>query len=262
MRHRLKNTLLLSLFPGIDLLGRAFEETGFCVVRGPDLITGGDVRQFSPPADRFDGIIGGPPCQDFSRLNRNPGKYSYEMLDEFIRVIEEASPIWFLFENVVGAPHFEIKGYTAQRFPLDLAWFTPFSRRRDFVFGSQMGRLLNPMVETRGAVKGTAVVGSDRRSFKACCEIQGLPSDFDVPFFSLSGKKQAVANGVPLAMGRYVAGLIAETIYKTPKPATPNQSFRRCLCGCGRVVTGRAKYSSASCRKRAQRLRAKQITLE
>lgn len=32
--------LVLSLFPGIGLLDMAFEEEGFCVVRGPDLTCG------------------------------------------------------------------------------------------------------------------------------------------------------------------------------------------------------------------------------
>ena len=65
--------LVLSLFPGIGLLDMAFEEAGFCVVRGPDLLWGGDVRTFHVPAGRFDGVIGGPPCQAFSRLRHlNP----------------------------------------------------------------------------------------------------------------------------------------------------------------------------------------------
>jgi len=50
--------LVLSLFPGIGLLDRAFEEEGFCIVRGPDLLWGGDIRSFHPPAGRFDGVIG------------------------------------------------------------------------------------------------------------------------------------------------------------------------------------------------------------
>lgn len=54
-------TLVLSLFPGGGLLDRAFEETGYCVVRGPDVIWGGDVRTFHPPAGCFDGVIGGDP---------------------------------------------------------------------------------------------------------------------------------------------------------------------------------------------------------
>lgn len=59
-------SLVLSLFPGIGLLDRAFEEAGFTVVRGPDKIWGGDVRNFHVPAGVFAGVIGGPPCQVFS----------------------------------------------------------------------------------------------------------------------------------------------------------------------------------------------------
>lgn len=61
--------LVLSLFPGIGLLDMAFEEEGFVIVRGPDLLWGGDIRRFHPPAGKFDGVIGGPPCQAFSQAN-------------------------------------------------------------------------------------------------------------------------------------------------------------------------------------------------
>jgi Site-specific DNA methylase len=59
--------LVLSLFPGIGLLDRGFEDSGFAVVRGPDLIFGGDIRKFKIMPGKFDGIIGGPPCQDFQK---------------------------------------------------------------------------------------------------------------------------------------------------------------------------------------------------
>ena len=249
------NHLILSLFPGIDLLGRAFEEFEFCVVRGPDLITGGDIRRFHPPEKRFQGVVGGSPCQDFSALNRNPSTYSHEMLEEYCRCVFETKADWFLFENVSGFPSFEVEGYTQQRFSLDLGWFTEFSRRRDFVFGSLSGQLLNPVYGKQSGIRGTAVTGSDERPFTACCDIQGLPPDFDVPFFSLEGKKQAVANGVPMALGRYVAGLISETFYGVKGSEAPATSPRRCRCGCGRVVVGRAFYHGTACRKRAQRVR-------
>ena len=45
----LAGDLVLSLFPGLGVLGKAFEEAGWCVVRGPDVIWGGDVRDFNPP---------------------------------------------------------------------------------------------------------------------------------------------------------------------------------------------------------------------
>ena len=54
--------LVLSLFPGIGMLDHAFELEGFCTVRGPDVLWGGDIRRFHPPAGVFDGVIGGDPC--------------------------------------------------------------------------------------------------------------------------------------------------------------------------------------------------------
>src|SRR5438552_3935700 len=100
--------LVLSLFPGIGLLDMAFEQEGFCVVRGPDLLWGGDVRRFHPPAGKFDGVIGGPPCQLFSGLNnlaRSQGTEFQNLIPDFSRVVEEAAPLWFLMENVPGAPN-------------------------------------------------------------------------------------------------------------------------------------------------------------
>ena len=100
--------LVLSLFPGIGLLDMAFEESGFCVVRGPDLLWGGDIHTFHPPAGRFDGVIGGPPCQAFSRLRNIVEANGYQtapnLIPEFERVVGEAKPTWFIMENVPDAP--------------------------------------------------------------------------------------------------------------------------------------------------------------
>src|SRR5690242_14671437 len=99
--------LVLSLFPGIGLLDRAFEMEGFCVVRGPDLLWGGDIRTFHPPAGPFDGVIGGPPCPAFSsaaNIARAAGKnVAPDLIPEFARVLREAAPEWWVMENVEGA---------------------------------------------------------------------------------------------------------------------------------------------------------------
>lgn len=98
---------MLSLFPGIGLLDMAFEEEGFCVVRGPDVLWGGDIRKFHPPHTRFDGVIGGPPCQLFSQMRHiQPlaGKKHGNLIPEFERVVSEADPWWFVMENVRDAP--------------------------------------------------------------------------------------------------------------------------------------------------------------
>ena len=71
--------VVLSLFPGIGLLDRAFEERGFSVVRGPDVLWGGDIANFHVPPGRFDGVIGGPPCKRFSRLRHLIEANGYEL---------------------------------------------------------------------------------------------------------------------------------------------------------------------------------------
>jgi len=82
--------LVLSIFPGIDILGRAFEEQGYCVVRGPDKLWGGDIKLFHPPEGVFEGVIGGPPCQEFSALRHvnkdKPAKWG-NLIPEFERVV-------------------------------------------------------------------------------------------------------------------------------------------------------------------------------
>src|SRR6266850_359955 len=112
--------LVLSLFPGIGLLDMAFEEEGFCVVRGPDLLWGGDIKRFHPPAGKFDGVIGGPPCQAFSRLVNivravhGPDSVAENLIPEFERCVVAGAPAWFLMENVPAAPRPNIGGYVVQ----------------------------------------------------------------------------------------------------------------------------------------------------
>lgn len=110
------NGFVLSIFPGIGLLDLAFELEGFCVVRGPDVLWGGDVRKFHPPAGKFDGVIGGPPCQAFSRLAHMVRQSGREpkfgnLIPEFERCVFEAAPKWFLMEEVVAAPRPRVEGY-------------------------------------------------------------------------------------------------------------------------------------------------------
>lgn len=135
--------LVLSLFPGIGLLDMAFEEEGFCVVRGPDLLWGGDIRKFHPPAGKFDGIIGGPPCQAFSRLVhivRAKGQTPKpNLIPEFERCIREALPMWFVMENVAGAPEPKPDNDGSYRVTsqiLNNRWFgAEQNRERRFSFG-------------------------------------------------------------------------------------------------------------------------------
>jgi len=143
----LKKHLVLSVFPGMDLLGMAFELEGFCIVRGPDVIWGGDIRNFHPPAGVFHGVIGGPPCQAFSKiryLNPNAGKRHGNLISEFCRVVAEVAPSWWIMENVPQAPAPEVEGYLVHSLLLDNRWLGEEQKRlRRFSFGTRDGRLLD-----------------------------------------------------------------------------------------------------------------------
>jgi DNA (cytosine-5)-methyltransferase 1 len=136
----MKPQLVLSLFPGIGLMDMAFESEGFVVVRGPDLLWGGDIRTFHPPAGRFEGVIGGPPCQAFSRLRHlvehNGYQVAANLIPEFERCVGEALPDWFLMENVPAAPGPIIDGYgVASSLVRDVHVGGATSRQRRFSFG-------------------------------------------------------------------------------------------------------------------------------
>jgi DNA (cytosine-5)-methyltransferase 1 len=237
-------SLVLSLFPGIGLLDRAFEAEGFCVVRGPDLLWGGDVKRFSPPTGRFDGVIGGPPCQRFSRLaalvrhNYPDRELAEDLIPEFTRVVLAAQPAWFLMENVPQAPSPETTGYFQRVVYFNNRWLGEEQNRvRRFVFGSRsasMAENFDMSVEDRGLEhfeKSPTVCASgtvwdrDRnqghggprpqKNTKALQEnirLQGLPSDFDLPGFTVESKIRAVGNGVPIPMGRAVARSIRRSM--------------------------------------------------
>jgi len=242
----------LSLFPGIDLLGQGFEAEGFCVVRGPDLIFGGNVRAFHPVPSRFDGVIGGSPCPDFSRARRSvPTGDGLAMLAEFRRVVIEARAAWWLLENVPGCPELRIEGYSYQRLDLDARDVGMKQRRlRHFQFGHRGGLLLalpRPNVRSREAEATCLASESNkpgRRDWSRFCELQGLPASFDLPGFTLSAKYRAVGNGVPFPMARFLAQAVAAPVAATT---------RLCACGCARPVAGKAVSAGAACRKRIER---------
>lgn len=174
--------LVLSLFPGVDLLGLAFqaEWPDACIVRGPDVIYGSlhDVRRFHAPPGVFSGIFGGPPCQHFSplsRLVRAQGKEPRfgNLIPEFERVVEEAQPDWWLMEQVPQAPEPHVPGYVARHLILNNRWF-PDPRRSDGVgaeqrrrrrisFGTRDGReLVLDLAALESPLTVVAVDGHDR----------------------------------------------------------------------------------------------------
>lgn len=226
----------------------AFEQEGFCVVRGPDLLWGGDIKNFHPPAGRFDGVIGGPPCQAWSRLRHIVKQNGYQTapdrIPEFERVVAEAAPAWFVMENVREAPPASVPGYKRGVVLIQDAWVGGVtSRLRRFTFGGTVStapQFIEPVALYRepehsalasggGRPVPVAIGGSGKLkrsaksalknygyktadAFKEHIRKQGLPADFDLPPFTVSAKVEALGNGVPLPLGLAVARAVVRAL--------------------------------------------------
>lgn len=258
------NEQVLSLFPGIGLMDRAFEDAGFTIFRGPDLLWGGDIRRFKPKPGYFNGVIAGSPCQDFSVARSVPPTgEGVEMLKEFGRIVSKVQPEWALLENVPAVPDIKIEKYERVRFPLCAAELgIEQIRFRHFQFFWKKSVTETPIwphisSKKRNLAGAFTITGSVRMKWEKLKEISGLPADYELPGFTKKARIQAVANGVPFHMGLAVAEAIRDRA-KSTKQLSFIEGVGKCECGCGRIPQKRRKsrktYNQA-CRKRKQEQR-------
>lgn len=212
--------LVLSVFPGIDVLGIGFEFEGYVVLRGPDPMFGRlhDVRRFHPPAGIFVGVIGGPPCQAHSRLAAvvrarwGEDKVADDLIPEFARVVMEAQPDWWLMENVPYALNNRWLGGVQNR--LRRFWFGvhgtgPVDLRHWLEYAALEPAEWKPAVLASGRWRSKRKTGPTRASVREGLQLQGLPEDFfDGTPFTVAGQQRLVGNAVPLPMARALARAI------------------------------------------------------
>lgn len=244
--------LILSLFPGIDLLGRAFHQSGHAVVVGPDLLWDSRIEDFNVPPGRFDGVIGGPPCVHYSDANRHrDAEKGDALVRQFLRVVDQARPTWWLMENVRNVPDVQLSHYHVQRLDLlDVAVGGKQSRLRHIQYGDRDGWIIRvPRTQdgrpvTPVGTVTTAPCGAGDRHGRRCAK-QGFAT---LPLRALTptARRRVIGNGVPLAIGLSLARAVTE---RGPVTATD------CVCLCGRRVTPPARHATAACRKRMERRR-------
>ena len=113
--------IVLSLFDGISCGQLALERVGVkvdkyfaseinqssikvCMTNFPNTIQLGDVRNIrTSDLPKIDLLIGGSPCQDLSGAKPNGEGLNGEkskLFYEFVRILQELKPTWFLLENV------------------------------------------------------------------------------------------------------------------------------------------------------------------
>lgn len=219
--------LVLSLFPGADLFGMAFEIEGFCVVRGPDILLGGNIRNWKCLPGYFDGVIGGPPCQFFSDAAMGQVSSQRNMIPEFERIVREACPKWYVMENVTQADNPDLPN--CKKIAFD-AWDVGCNQRRVRGFWSNltlqipfsMYKTNNPWPTVVASEHKYGGSGTDKRragrkvgrrmTIEEVNLAMGLPSDFYTPALTMEVGYQVRGNGVPIQMGRAIAKAVKEAI--------------------------------------------------
>lgn len=183
-------------------------------------------------------MIGGPPCQRFSGLgNVNMARWGEDsvmpdMIPDFSRCVLEAMPDWFLMENVPAAPAPDVKdAYAIVQRVIDNRWCGgEQSRRRRFTFGHRIkeyaeafhvpGEVFEPIdkiptVVSTGQADWKGSAQRNRASIEYMARAQGIdPARFEHSPFSITELRRAIANGVPMPLGRAVAQAVLDAAYR------------------------------------------------
>ncbi|MDC1009477.1 DNA (cytosine-5-)-methyltransferase [Gammaproteobacteria bacterium] len=119
---------IISTFSGCGAMDLGFKKAGFRTILATDVwdtaclslsknkladkIICDDIKNisFNPYKGKIDGVIGGPPCQPYSQtrhylINKKKGfndEISGYTVPQFLRVVSEVDPKFFVFENVDG----------------------------------------------------------------------------------------------------------------------------------------------------------------
>jgi len=169
------NPKIVSLFTGCGGLDSGFEEVGFKVIWANDVNNDcaktyslnhpntsyvvRDIQEInSSEIPKCDIIVGGPPCQGYSIAGkRDPNDKRNYLYKDFIRIVRDVNPSWFVMENV---PHLRSmvnsQGYSIMREILNgfgqvgfkLRWKilnaanygVPQTRERIFIIGNRVSK--------------------------------------------------------------------------------------------------------------------------
>lgn len=171
---------VLSIYSGAGGLDLGFRASGFRLLWANDVdahacatyrqnlgqhIVEGDVRESLLPPGPVDVVIGGPPCQGWSRIGRmDPSDPRSEHVNYFFDVVEQLAPRAFVLENVAHLAEAsrwsdvrerllrrarQSLKYRTEIFVLDASYFgVAQARRRMFMVGVR-GRAPQPPKPTR-----------------------------------------------------------------------------------------------------------------
>lgn len=184
MKHKRQRPIEVDLFAGVGGLSLGFEQAGFdvraaieidpvhaavhkfnfpyCVVLPCSIteLSGKEIREITGIGNRnIDTIVSGAPCQGYSYMGRrvldDPRNF---LVKDFVRIVLELEPSYFVFENVKGLTsgkhklflHELIEAFSNNGYQVHLPWKVlnaayygvPQRRERLFLIGAKQGFVL------------------------------------------------------------------------------------------------------------------------
>lgn len=217
-----RRPLVIDLFAGVGGMSLGFEQAGFDVVAAVEIdpihaaahaynfpqcaviprsiidLSGRDIRKAAGIGDRpIDVVIGGPPCQGFSLIGRRLLEDPRNgLVREYLRIVRELEPDFFLFENVKGitlGSHKDtltdlIQAFHAIGYRLVSPWQVlnaahygvPQDRQRLFLLGARKHLLLPDYPDPQNDIPGHGYRRTGRPLGPSCQDALGdLPNADD-----------------------------------------------------------------------------------
>lgn len=217
---------VLSICTGMGLLDRAFMDSGFRVVAGCEIDEQkramyrrlcGDGHLTHDLAmlpetlacvggKRFNGIIGGPSCQDHSKLRAIRKPKFPDLTPLVLKLMEAVRHDWFLFENVVpiaipGAVHTMCNA---------MHYYQPHQSRKRWFTHSKNVRPPKPVYSGNvDDLMAYSVVAGRIYGPKRGAKLQGYPEAAELPFPCVQ-LQHGLADAVPYPLARAWANSIKE----------------------------------------------------
>lgn len=93
-------------------------------------VINGKVSDYESTFDKFDIVVGGPPCQTFSYNNANRQNDMTEV-NAFVRIVEKIKPKFYLMENVMAL--YKLFEWNGMRYKINCSHYgNPQNRKRVF----------------------------------------------------------------------------------------------------------------------------------
>lgn len=213
---------VLAICTGMGLMDRAFLDAGFYVIPGCEIdpemramhetLCGG--RYITHTLEdlirkvrgmRFDGIIGGPPCQAHTKLKSIRAPKYPDLSPLVIELLQATEWDWFLFENVARIP-IEDSVHTLVN---AMHFYQPHqSRERWFTHSPNIDPPRAQFMGNVDDLMAYSVVAGRIYGPKRGARLQGYPAAADLPF-ACTVLQKGIANAVPypvsLAWARGIA---------------------------------------------------------